>query len=116
MINNRALFCMILLAGSGTLLAADATPPPALRYDPFEQPGFLGTPGDTRTSSGPVADAGPNMELRSILESGSESVVNLNGQIMMIGDSFKGYQLVDVGKQSATFIKDGAKIKLGLRP
>ena len=55
------------------------------------------------------------MELRSILQAGNESVVNLNGEILMIGDSFKGYQLLEVGKQSATFIKDGAKIKLTLR-
>jgi len=114
MIHNRTICFVLMLTGSGALLAADTSPLLSLRHDPFEQPAFLRIPGEAR-QSGPVVDATPNMELRSILQAGNESVVNLNGEILMIGDSFKGYQLLEVGKQSATFIKDGAKIKLTLR-
>ena len=59
--------------------------------------------------------AEPDLQLRSILQAGDESMVNLNGKIMTIGDSYRGYQLVEVDKQSATFVKNGVKTRVSLQ-
>jgi predicted transcriptional regulator with HTH domain len=106
--------CFILiLTGASSLSAANESLPSTLKYDPFEQPDFLKAPA--RTARSTPAAAKPNLQLRSILQAGDESMINLNGKIMMIGDSYKGYKLMEVDKQSATFIKNGKKTRVTLQ-
>jgi len=101
-----------MITGGGSFSEANELPLSSLQYDPFEQPAFLKASAQTRQSTSSTAT--PDLQLRSILEAGEESVINLNGKILMIGDSYQGYQLVEVNKQSATLVKNGEKIKITL--
>jgi len=107
MTHGRIICFVFMLAGTGSLSAVEELPLSSLQYDPFVQPAFL--------NASASAVAKPNLQLRSTLQAGNESMVNLNGQILMIGDSYQGYQLVEVNKQSAIFIKNGEKIKVTLK-
>ena len=113
MTSSRTVFYILMLTVASGSFAADELPLSSLQYDPFKQPAFLRAPQHTKRSA-PVP-AKPKLQLRSILQAGNESMVNLNGEILMIGDSYQGYQLVEVNKQSALFIKNGEKIKVTLK-
>ena len=104
------MFLSSIAAASATAKESPLSP---LVHDPFVQPAFLKAPAHTARRV--TAEVKPKLQLRSILQAGDESMVNLNGEILMIGDTYQGYKLVEVGKQSAVFIKDGNKIKVSLR-
>ena len=104
---------MFLFTIAAASVSAKEAPLPPLTHDPFEQPAFLKAPAHTARRV--TAEVKPKLQLRSILQAGDESMVNLNGEILTIGDIYQGYKLVEVGKQSAIFIKDGNKIKVTLR-
>ena len=109
----RTMCVMSILMISAGLATAKELPLAPLKYDPFEQPAFLKPPVHTERKISHVTK--PRLELRSILQAGDESMVNLNGQILTIGDTYRGYKLVEVNKQSAVLEKNGSKIRVTLR-
>lgn len=109
----RTMCMMSILMITAGLVNAKELPLAPLKYDPFKQPAFLKPPAHTKKRITHVVK--PRLELRSILQAGDESMVNLNGEILTIGDTYRGYKLVEVNKQSAVLEKNGRKIRVTLQ-
>ncbi|MDH3609362.1 MAG: hypothetical protein OEQ24_08995 [Gammaproteobacteria bacterium] len=52
--------------------------------------------------------------LRATLSSDEDSIANVEGLMVFVGDKVKGYELISVGVGTATFAKDGKKITLNV--
>ncbi len=52
--------------------------------------------------------------LLSIIEAGSDSIANVDGNFITIGESYKEYKLIKVNKNSVVFEKDNHKISLNI--
>ncbi len=53
-------------------------------------------------------------KLLSIIEAGSDSMANVDGNIVVLGDSYKKYTLIKISKTTAVFEKGKQKITLEL--
>ncbi len=53
-------------------------------------------------------------ELRATLSSGKNSIANIDGKMIFIGEKIKGYELIFVGEGFATFIKNGHETTLNV--
>ncbi len=93
---------LVLLLG-----APPAAADPPLRHDPFQQPGSDGAGVAAR-------GAGWRAELRATLVSGEDSLVDLGGLILRVGQAAHGYRLVEVREREATFERGGARVVLPL--
>ena len=54
--------------------------------------------------------------LAATLVAGSESMVNLGGSILRLGEEAHGYRLVEVGHWEAVFEKGGERVTLSIDP
>ena len=95
-----------------------------LSYDPFKKPELLTMPpsstavsaqastadqGDVEASVAPLEG-----ELRATIEAGPYSMINVGGEILMLGDTMDGYRLVQVRETEAIFEKNGTQRTLKL--
>lgn len=97
------------LLGAG-LVQAEERVAPALRYDPFARPDHAGAA--RRGGSGSAWSP----ELRATLVAGRNSIANLGGTIVGIGEETHGYRLVEVREREAVFERNGAKLVLAIDP
>ena len=96
------------------LLCATVSSASTLRRDPFRPPAdFLNAPA---ASSNGVVTSNGQPEIRGILSSGGESLVNLDGQIIGIGEEAGGYRLLEVGETHAIFQVGDEIVTLELYP
>jgi hypothetical protein len=93
-----------LLAAS--LSAATALAAEVLRHDLFARP--------NRTSSvtGSESLTTWNPQLTAVLVAGDESLANVGGTIVKVGEEIDGYRLLRVQEGTAVFIKDGLQVVL----
>jgi hypothetical protein len=96
------LFCLHGLA----LAQADK-----LAHDPFVRP-VLPT---RSTSTSPTSESEWKPELRAVMVAGSESIVNIEGALLRLGEQFNGYRLIEVHEESAIFVNNNKKVTLTLR-
>ena len=101
----RILPFVLLIPGLGVGSLAVAEP-----VNPFSRP-----------ADGPVAATGSaepatlgRPELRGVVVAGPNSIANLNGTLLAIGEAVSGYELAAVSEDSATFLRDGEPITLEL--
>lgn len=82
--------------------------------NPFNRPALpIETPREERsTSQTSVRPTVPR--ITAILMSGEQSLVNLDGEIMHIGDEHNGYRLQAVGETTATFTRHGSQLTLSV--
>lgn len=90
-----------------------------LTHDPFKKPDFLLKPPASAASSALAPSANEGVvedvvaplegELRATIQAGAYSMVNVGGEILMLGDTLDGYRLVQVGETEAIFEKNGTK-------
>lgn len=59
--------------------------------------------------------AAPTLRLRALLVAGKNSVANLDGQLLNLGQSYRGYQLLSVEDTRAQFLVGGSKVWIALR-
>lgn len=57
----------------------------------------------------------PFFELRATLVSARQSMANLNGEMLMVGDKIEGYRLQKIGENSVVLEKDGKKITVSIQ-
>lgn len=73
-----------------------------LSRDPFKPPAdVVDSAGDTNRPS--AMSIGANPEIKSILFAGADSLVNLNGRIIAVGQEVEGYELLEVAERYAIF-------------
>jgi hypothetical protein len=97
----------MLLAAPVVVHAADGR----LRYDPFAP---LTLVAESSPGRG-VPEGVFEPVLRSTLLAGDDSMANLGGEILRVGETVEGYTLIAVGRFEATFQKDGVQIRIPLR-
>ena len=120
LINNLLLpgLCLCLLAlWSNQCLALVEEPPqqrvhPILKQDPFLAPSFSNKSAANTLTTATVS--GDGLQLRGILMSSNNPMVNVNGEILSVGDVIDGYQLLDVTEKNAVFEKQENRITLDL--
>ena len=96
-----ALMTMLLAASAGLAHGA-----PPLANNPFERPGLV--------ELAPAAVALPPLELRAVLSAGDDSLADVGGQIVRVGDEVSGYRLVGVSEEGALFERDGRTLHVPL--
>ncbi len=123
LITNRsllgALACSALFVfpvNESPALETDTAPAqrvhPTLKHDPFRVPEFAREASATSRMS--VSASGDGLDLRGILLSRHNPMVNINGEILKIGDVIDGYKLLDINAQHAVFEKQDNRITLKL--
>jgi hypothetical protein len=87
---------------------------PKLHSDPFEQPDLLLQ--QTRELEIEVKPEASSWQprLRATMRSAHGAMVNIDGDIIGIGEEINGFRLLEVQERSATFSKDGKKFPVSL--
>ena len=84
-----------------------------LRNNPFRVPGDV---GDSASRSPAVGAIQARPTLVGILLGDSDPLVNLDGNIIGVGEQSSGYLLVAVGPETATFKRGEDTVTLSLYP
>ena len=96
------------------LLAAGPVGAELLRRDPFQPPAdLMAAPAAT---GGASLTPGTQPQIRGILVAGDQSLVNLGGELLGIGESANGYRLLQVREDHAVFQRGDEVITLSLYP
>jgi len=107
-------FVSLLLALLLTTLHADAQV--QVRRDPFARPAAAAV---ASASSDTAMVAPPPLappRLRAVMYEPGKSLVNIDGRILAVGDSFADYRVTAIGERSATLTRRGARSVLVLDP
>lgn len=111
-----------LIAGAAALAvcAPAAGQGPLLQHDPFVRPalGGFGQPRSPAAAAPRPAASGelrPRFQLNAVLAAGSNSIANVDGVMVRVGESVQGYRLVAVQDRSAVFEKNNARHTLTLQ-
>jgi hypothetical protein len=89
----------------------------ALQHDPFVRPAVGLLPGDAPSAATPgrvkaAPPGNPKLSLQAVLVAGPQSIANVDGVMVRVGESINGYRLLGVEHRSAVFEKNGAKFTL----
>ncbi len=113
---SLVLLCALLALGGPFAASAGDSPARLLRFNPFARPDLSAiTRADApHDAAGAVGGWAP--VLTATLTDGEESLANLGGVILEIGEETHGYRLVKVDVFEAAFEKDGATLVLPVAP
>ncbi len=82
------------------------------RFDPFTKPEQL---QKTRTVTENTDSLFANkLKLTATLRAGDNSMISIQGKIVLLGEEVEGYKLVEVTDRAAVFVNDGQRILLSL--
>lgn len=103
---RSAVLLLPLLLLMGEALAADAGVP--LRINPFVQP--------AESRGVDVAQqSGDSMELRGVVMAGEDSLANIGGRIVSVGQEVDGYRVITVDERKVVLERNGSQRELELR-
>ncbi len=107
---NRLGFVLITVFFLPPVFAGDS-----LKHDPFARP-LLSAPLPSNTIAGTVAEEEMpwNPQLIAVMVAGKDSLVNLDGVIIRLGEENDGYRLVQVRDREAVFKKGNKRIVLNM--
>lgn len=83
-----------------------------LQNNPFQRPVF-----DAARPAAPREDGlanGSELDIRAILVAGRDSLVNVAGNIIRVGQEHEGYRLVWVEERAVVFDKEGERLRIEL--
>lgn len=118
---TRRLFHACLLGGGAVfsvaalVIAASAgayDPRAELRTNPFARPALSSGAPKPTNATGPVVSTGAPSQLRFTLAAGRDSLVNVDGKTLRLGEEINGYRLDAVRAESAIFTKGAEIIEL----
>lgn len=101
---------LLLIATAGAVAAPPAAP--KLHHDPFRRPGGTALVPAAGDAPAPVEW---QPRLRGVLLSGPNSLANVDGQMVAIGEKLDGHRLLSVTEYQAVFEKDGRRVTLDMR-
>ena len=81
------------------------------RINPFANPGFVSLQPN---ASGPTVPA--ELTLKAVMPADEQSLANINGQLLKLGDDYFGYVLTDVTSSHVKLRKNEQDLILELRP
>jgi hypothetical protein len=89
-------------------------PRPTLRFDPFAHPEIAR--GSTGRGRGGQRGQEWAPVVKATLVAGSQSMANLGGVILRIGEETHGYRLIEVREREAVFERGESSVVLSLEP
>ena len=106
---NRSI--NILLIGLTLALAAVNSQSFArnLKQDPFKKPQFLEQVEPPANTTPESKEAPLEGELRATIMAGAQSMVNVDGVVLTLGEELSGYRLIEVGEREAVFERQGKR-------
>ena len=81
-----------------------------LKHNPFERPASA----DEVKEQAVQAEASVELTLGGVVLAGSNSVATVNGRIYRVGQMIDGMKLEKVDEDGATFMRNGARLRLEL--
>lgn len=111
---SRRLLKVLLACWSG--LAQAQTD--GLKHDPFARPVLAPRSASAlpaNAGNAPVPEPAWKPELRAIMAAGPNSIVNVEGVVVRIGEQINGYRLVEVHEETAVFVNNKKRVTLSLR-
>jgi hypothetical protein len=111
LINTTIIQALILILSSN-LYAGSA--PITLNKNPFIKPIELRNKEVKRLDPIEVNEPLSESSLRATLSSGDQSIANVDGIMVFLGDKVKGYELIHVGEGTAIFMKDNKELSLSV--
>ncbi len=86
-----------------------------LRTNPFIRPDLSSPSPEPNRTSGPLRSTSPPTRLRFTLAAGPDSLVNVDGRTLRIGDEINGYRLEAVRADTAIFSNGREVIELKVK-
>ena len=94
-----------------------------LLHDPFARPALselrkpqpLLVPGTEQAAALAPAPAPWNPELTAVMVAGRQSIANLDGEMVGIGEKIHGYVLVEVREDEVVLVKDKKRLVVPMR-
>ncbi|HYT15520.1 MAG TPA: hypothetical protein VEL80_03930 [Burkholderiales bacterium] len=115
----RALFSFGLAAVLAGLPKSSFSQGGKLQHDPFARPALAGLQHASRPGPGrngePTAASTRRLKVQAVMVAGPESIANVNGTMVRIGDQVYGYRLVEVHERGAVFEKNKALFAVSIR-
>jgi hypothetical protein len=115
------MLCSFALAAFGAALSGScAAQNDRLRHDPFARPALgnlsQGTRPVMKTHGKPHAgtEARHALKVQAVIVAGANSIANVDGRLVRIGERIHGYRLVSVHERSAIFDKDGRQVTVSM--
>jgi hypothetical protein len=102
--SRRVLATVLLLCACGPTLAAD--PPPTALRSPFIAPARFARTQPLQLQ----APAATMLHLRATMIAKDWSMANVNGTMLMPGETINGYRLLQVLENEAIFVKDDGRV------
>jgi hypothetical protein len=85
--------------------------------NPFGRPPAESVPETALERAAPSPGTlAPAFKLRATMTAGDRSLVNVDGEIVRLGEEIAGYRLVAVGEGTAVFARDGRRFPLTMNP
>lgn len=103
-----------LLAGLVLSLSSSAA---ETRYNPFAGDAARTAPAeagaaDPSAGTAPPVAANPPMSLKAVIPGGRPPMANIDGRILVVGETFNGYTLEAVAEQGVTLRRGGRRLEL----
>ncbi len=105
---KNSLFLMLVLVVAVCAFEVNATASaPELKNNPFDQPNLIVE--NAANTEGRTSSKWSGL-LYATLVSGNDSLANVDGNLIGIGEVYRGYRLIRVGEGTATFGKEDVQI------
>ena len=100
----RRVVALVTLAAALTVpwVAVRADPPPALSHNPFSRPALADRVSVADNGAPAPLDAA-ELPLRATLNAGAQSLANVGGELLAVGDEYQGWRLIAIGEGEAQF-------------
>jgi len=107
---------VVLVALSASSVSSANAKNEALDRDPFSRPTQLQLQQKIAVKKSTKKPEPSHWEpnLLATIVSGANSIANIDGTILKLGQHINGYRLIEVARYSATFQKNGKKYKFNL--
>ena len=83
-----------------------------LLKNPFVKPGFVNANPAAQRINAEEAPALSERSLRATLSARQDSIANIDGLMLSVGDKVKGYELIAIGEGYAILVKNNKEITL----
>jgi hypothetical protein len=109
---SKITFCLLACLCSLTVMGGEFTQLNRVRHDPFQRPVIPQTSVAETEVSKPAAKQVWAPKLTATLRAGRNSMANVNGKIIKLGETINGYRLIEVDERSAVFLKNKQRTHL----
>ncbi len=81
----------------------------SLKQDPFKKPEFLEQVEPNAITTPESKETPLKGELRATITTGAQSMANVDGVILTLGEEMSGYRLIEVREREAVFERHGKR-------